>query len=74
MNATHNYKLEIGDITFKGDIEMNNAGLVALKETSGEHMSDKYHDALRSVLEILGQLPEKYDDLKTFKLELEEQE
>lgn len=71
MNTTHTYKFTINDITFKGDIEINDAGLVAFKETSNEKMSEKYRNAIRRVLDELSVLPTSASELTQFKLDIE---
>jgi hypothetical protein len=70
MAYTHDYKLEIGDTTFKGDIEINNAGVVGYNETSNDKMSARITGAVKIVLEELSKLPENYSDLKTFKVSI----
>lgn len=71
---THEYKLEIGDTTFKGDLEVTNAGLVAIKETSNDLMSERIRDTINSVLSKLCVLPASYNELKSFKLSIKEEE
>ena len=73
MAYTHKYKFEVGDYTFKGDIEYSNAGLVAYEEDSNPAMPKKVADALKQVLSILGVLPETYSDLKLFKIDIKEE-
>ena len=68
MSNTHKYKLEIGDYVFKGECEYTNAGLLSLEETSDEKMSQKVFDIVRQILELLGPLPEKYNDITLFKV------
>lgn len=66
--ATHKYKLKIGEHTFKGECEYSNAGLVAFEETSTEKMSERHYKAVRSILDLLGPLPDEYSDLVLFKV------
>lgn len=68
MAYTHEFKLQIGENTFKGDCEYSNAGLVSFKETSNNLMSQKVLDAVRLILDTLGPLPDSYTDFTLFKV------
>lgn len=68
MPYTHEFKLEIGEHTFKGDCEYSDAGLVSFKETGGDLMSKDILEAVRLILSALGPLPESYTDFTLFKV------
>ena len=73
MAYTHEYKLEVGEYTFKGDVEITNAGIVAYTEDDDPAMPQKTKDAVKRVLDILGVLPEVYTDLKIFRLKIKDE-
>jgi len=70
MAYTHDFRFKLGDYTFQGEVEINNAGVVAFKEDGGELMPQKTLDAVRKVLDLLGPLPAEFSDLKDFRLKL----
>jgi hypothetical protein len=67
---THEFKLKVGEYTFKGECEYTDAGLIAWKETGEDLMPDNVASAVRTILELLAPLPEKYTDFELFKVSL----
>ena len=68
MANTHDYKLEIGDNTFIGEVEINNAGVVGYTQPDNPQMSGRIKKAVENILDLLAVLPSESADLKKFEL------
>ena len=68
MASTHTFELKVGNYTFEGECEYTDAGLLSWKETGENNMPENVEKSVQVILELLGPLPEKYTDLKSFEL------
>ncbi len=65
---THDYELVIGDNTFSGEVEINNAGVMSYTQPDNPQMSRRIRDAVERVFDLLAVLPAESSDLKKFEL------
>lgn len=70
QGATHEYKLEVGEQTFKGDIAIGETGIQGYEQDGAPYMPEQTRHAIESIINLLGKLPVVHGELKTFKVSI----